>query len=581
LADLLGVTVEELVSILRGKKARVPFEIGAFVALEACEAMLQGPARIGVRDVRIGDDGAVSVFAPPNSASNEDAAKSVVQVLAHLLVAAGPGVPPVLIELVERGPADGRWDLGRLRDELEASLVPLNRQAARRVLSRMLREAARDGEVRKSSLPPPPQEDDVDAALDGLLDGDSAAAAPKPARVDPSQPRIVPTPQPVGDSRKRGDQIWRDAPPKPRRDDSLAETLDRGLPASAVISAPPAAEEDEEDYEFEEQATLVKDGPVPSPVKDDLLDELDAETDALTRGRRSSTPPPGGQAELPIGTPEPDAPRFEPQGRRSEVDLSGLEEVTLAKKGKGIWWALLFLVLSGGLLVGVALLRPDAVDRFMGNETPEEREHRRQEEERLDEQARLLEEHAARFGDLSVTATPEGAQVFLYVGRGPALVEQQPIGVAREFLVIPEGKGPSRAVVPADGSWETGEDGALYELPVQGSNEDVAFEDLVLGETTLPRDNMGAPTGDLGTIRVVTAPRDAKVYMLIGFSPSVMVQNQRTDQPVELLIWAENHIPERVMVGPSDWTGELEGRHAELQVELEPLEGVDLEEEEE
>ncbi len=576
MADLLGLTVEELVAVLRGKKARVPFEIGAFVALEACEAMLQGPARIGVRDVRIGDDGAVSVFAPPNSASNEDAAKSVVQVLAHLLVAAGPGVPPVLIELVERGPADGRWDLARLRDELEASLVPLNRQAARRVLSRMLREAQRDGEVRKSSLPPPPQEDDVDAALDGLLGADEVLSAPAPPKE--MRPRVqtarghAPAQQSVGDSRARGDQIWNNAPPKPRRDDSLAETLDRGLPASAVITAPPAAEE--EDYEFEEQATLVKDGPVPSPVKDDLLDELDAETDALARQKVSSVPPPRAPS------PEPEAPRFEPRGRSSELDLSGIEEVTLAKKGKGIWWALLFLVLSGGLLAGVAILRPDAVDRFLGNATPEQLEHERQEEARLDEQARLLEEHSARFGDLQVDVVPEGAQVFLYVGRGPALVEQQPMGVAREFLVIPEGKGPTRAVVPADGTWETGDDGALYELPVQGSSEDVAFEDLVLGETTLPRDNMGAPTGELGTIRVVTAPREAKVYMLIGFAPGVAVQNQRTDQPVELLVWAEDHVPQRVMVGPSDWTGEAEGRHASVSVTLEPLEGVEIDEEE-
>jgi len=571
-ADLLGVTVEELVTILRRKKARVPFEIGAFVALEACEAMMKGPARIGVKDVRIGDDGAVSVFAPPNSASNADAAKSVVRVLAHLLVAAGPGVPPVLLELVERGPADGRWDLTRLRDELEASLVPLNRQAARRVLSRMLREAARDGEIRKSSLPPPPQEDDVDAALDGLLSGGSfPSPAPTPAaapRVDESKPRILYAPEPVGDSRKRGDQVWGDDPPaRSRRDDSMSETIDRGLPASAVITADPS---EDPDYDFEEQATLVKDGSVPPPpMRDSLLDELAAETDALAG--LDPTPAPARIEE----------PRYEPgQGRRRDVDLSGLEEVTLAKKGKGIWWALLFLVLSGGLLAGVAILRPDAVDRFLGNETPEQREQQRIDAERNAEQARLLGEHAARFGDLAVNVVPERAQVFLYIGRGPAIVEQQPMGVAREFLIIPEGKAPTRAIVPADGSWETTDDGMRYELPVQGATEDVAFEDLVLGETTLPRDNMGVPTGELGTIRVVTAPREAKVFMLIGFSPGVAVQNQRTDQPVELLIWLENYSPERVMVGPSDWTGDGETRQASIDVELVPLEGFEPEEEE-
>jgi hypothetical protein len=369
--------------------------------------------------------------------------------------------------------------------------------------------------------------------------------------------------------------VWGDDPPraasptKSRRDDSLSDTLDRGLPPSAVITADSS---NDDDYDFEDQPTRVKDGSVPPPPmygeEDDLLDELAAETDALSE--RDPSP----------REPTTDEPRFEPgQARRKrDVDLSGLEEVTLAKKGKGIWWALLFLLLSGGLLVGVAVLRPDAVDRFLGNETPEELEQARRDAERNAEQARLLGEHAARFGDLSVDVMPEGAQVFLYVGRGPALVAQQPVGVAREFLVIAEGKGPSRAFVPADGAWETNDDGLLYELPVQASNDDVAFEELVLGETTLPRDAMGAPTGDLGTIRVVTAPREAKVFMLIGFSPSIMVQNQRTDQPVELLAWAEDHVPQRLMVGPSDWTDGVDNRHAELSVTLVPLEGVELEE---
>ncbi|RLB54374.1 MAG: hypothetical protein DRJ42_09360 [Deltaproteobacteria bacterium] len=576
MADLLGVSVAELVTILKRKKARIPFEIGAFVALEACEAVIQGPARIGIRDVRISDDGTVSVFAPPNSASNDDAAKSVVQVLAHLLVAAGPGVPPVLLDLVERGPSDGRWDISRLRDELEASLVPLNRQAARRVLSRMLREAARDGDLRKSSLPPPPEENDVDAALDGLLGGGSSAlSAP---RVPTAAPVSAPVPQvieaPAGGRRPEG---------RGRFDDSSAVTLDRGLPMGAVIRADETAEED---YEFEEQATLVKDASLPpppmdrptQPMPDDLLDELSAEVASLA--------PPGGPFPAPARAPalEPvkpvaEAPWEPPSRRQDSVDLSGLEEVAYAKKkGRGIWWALLFLLLSAGLLAGVAVLRPDAVDRFRGNETPEEREQDRLIDERNAEQLRIVEEHAARYGVLTVDATPAEAQVFRYVGRGPAIAAELPVGVAHEFLVIPEGKAPTRAVVPADAIYEATDDGPLYELPVQGSVDDMAFEDLVLGDTQLPRDALGSPSGETGRVRVVTAPREAKVYQLIGFAPSVRIENQRTDQPVELLVWAEGHQAQRVLLGPSDWTDEAGERGADISVELVPVGGA-LEEE--
>ncbi|MBW2464433.1 MAG: hypothetical protein JRH11_22480 [Deltaproteobacteria bacterium] len=576
MADLVGVSVAELVTILKRKKARIPFEIGAFVALEACEAVIQGPARIGVGDVRIGDDGSVSVFAPPNSASNDDAAKSVVQVLAHLLVAAGPGVPPVLLELVERGPSDGRWDISRLRDELEASLVPLNRQAARRVLSRMLREAARDGDLRKSSLPPPPEENDVDAALDGLLGGGSRALSapgvPTTSPVAAPAPRVIDAP--------RGGRL---PDGRGRFDDSSAVTLDRGLPASAVIRAD---ETSDHDYDFEQQATLVKDGSLPpppmdrsiQPMHDDLLDELSAEV--------ASPAPLGGPSPVPapVLAPEPapepvkpvaEAPWQPPSRRQDSIDLSGLQEVAYAKKkGRGIWWAMLFLLLSAGLLAGVAVLRPDAVDRFLGNETPEQREQQRLDAERNADQLRVVEEHAARYGVLTVDATPAEAQVFRYVGRGPAIAAELPVGVAHEFLVIPEGKAAARAVVPADAVYEATDDGPLYELPVQGSADDMRFEDLVLGDTELPRDALGSPSGETGRVRVVTAPREAKVYQLIGFAPSVRVENQRTDQPVELLVWAEGHQAQRIVLGPSDWTDEAGERGADVNIELVPVGGV-------
>ncbi len=166
----LGVTIADFVESCRSREGRLPFEIGAFVALEMTEALLaQGPAVVSIDDTRISLDGHVAVYAPPHSASSEDSARSVVDVLAHLLVASGTGVPPVLLGLVERGPSDGGWELGRLRDELEASLVPLNRSAARRVLSRLLKETRSHKAAR-----PGPDVDAVDADLDALLAGGEA-----------------------------------------------------------------------------------------------------------------------------------------------------------------------------------------------------------------------------------------------------------------------------------------------------------------------------------------------------------------------------------------------------------------------
>ena len=163
------VTVADLVSSLRQKSARMPYEIGAFLSLEACEALIHEPARVSLGDIAVGPDGQIAVYRSV-AATDEEAARSIGEVLSHLLVAAGAGVPKTLATLAESGPTGGAWGLTRMRDELEASLVPLNRQAARRVLSRLLREASREGSVHhRIASGPPPTSDAVDADLDALL----------------------------------------------------------------------------------------------------------------------------------------------------------------------------------------------------------------------------------------------------------------------------------------------------------------------------------------------------------------------------------------------------------------------------
>jgi len=291
---------------------------------------------------------------------------------------------------------------------------------------------------------------------------------------------------------------------------------------------------------------------------------------------RRRTPPPEPREEPPRAEPGERAPRKEHTPEREkatpivarDLDLSGIDEVG-TKKGRPLLWALLFVVLIAAVLGTVAYLRPDAVDRFLGEETPEEREAARLEEERAEEQRRLEEEHAGRFGNLVVHASPAESQVLLFVGRGPAVAEKLPPGIAHEFIAIADGREPTRAVVPKDAQWEAQEEGGpRYELAMQTGEAEMTFEELELGETRLPRD-MGQPSPELGSVRVVTNPPGAKVYQLIGFSPTVRVENIRTDEPVELLVWQSGHVPKRQVVGPSDWQEIEGGRQAEVTVELE------------
>ena len=148
------VGVGQLVEELEQRGDRLPFEIGAFVALEACEGLLQQSVRLGADDVRVTLEGSVVVAGSAERAEPDEAARSLVSVLARLLVAAGPGVPPYLLQLVkEATTGQNPRDLRHLHDAIEASLIPINRGASRRVLARLVRESDR---------PPAPEAPQID-----------------------------------------------------------------------------------------------------------------------------------------------------------------------------------------------------------------------------------------------------------------------------------------------------------------------------------------------------------------------------------------------------------------------------------
>ncbi len=421
--DDLGITVDDLVASLKARRIRIPSEIGAFVALETSEALLRGPAAVEGRDVRIADDGTISVLVPPHSSSEAEAAQSVVRILSSLLVAAGTGVPPALIALVEHGAGSSESALDSLRAELEVSLVPLNRAAARRVLSRMTREARRGEGTFGGDTEPLPQEH-LDEALDDLLATDA----------------------------------------RPSERPSQTRNLTR------------------------------------SPVKILPAEEFDHPP----RSQGAST------------------------------------------------WLLAFVIIGLSAAAAIALVRTRFWSSVMGRTAPE-----------------TAQQDDVRLGTLNIRTTPDEAQVLMFVGRGPAIARQLPTGMAYELVAIAEGRAPSRAVVPADASWESTFDGPRYELAMQVSEEPMPVDALVLGATRLLPDQLGVPSDELGTIRVVTNPPGAKVYLLVGFTPNATVSNLRIDEPIEFLVFREGYVLERMTVAPNDWTVDERGRSvAAIDVEL-------------
>lgn len=543
--DLLGLSVADLVRAMRDRDARLPFEIGTFIALESCEHVLRGPAVVKPTDVRVTDDGVISVYAPAHSAGNAEAARSIGGLLAHLLVAAGSGVPPFLLNLIEQGPSGGRWELGRLRDELEASLVPLNRSAARRVLSRMVRDLQKPPR-RASSMPSGPldMDDDLDALLDGRAPSEESLPTTQMPALDASGNPIVSFADIAAKRAARGI----DPPSKPPK------------PRPTPRAAPPARSDDS----LPEIARLSEPGtdPVPAPKisPSSLPPKSVSEAPRPAQLREASEPAPPLSVEA---APEPvSIPPAAPTPRR-QPDLDGFEDEIGKKPIAGKIAMLLLLVVVAGA-VALVFARPDLVDSLLGREPPPE-----EPAEDPNALARAREaaeaELRARYGTLTVRTDSTHAQVFLFVGRGPAVADNLPVGVAHELVAIADGHGPTRAVVPASAEWAETDDGPLYELAMQASSDEVAFADLNLGETTLDRDAMGSPSGALGRIRVITNPPGARVFQLVGFGTAT-IQNLPTDSPREILVFEPGSSIQRAFVGPSDWSEGERGKTAEIHV---------------
>jgi len=224
----------------------------------------------------------------------------------------------------------------------------------------------------------------------------------------------------------------------------------------------------------------------------------------------------------------------------------------LPTKRRGGWGAWL---LAAGLGLGAyALVATGALDSVLQPATPA----------------------PAPSGIIAVAVTPADAQIFVFVGRGPAVASGLPASGAHEFIVFDHGLRPSRAVVPEGAAWTTTEQGSLYELAVQAQAAPAPTDALDLGSPETTPASTGA--GDSGTIRIITNPQGAKVYRFIGVGPTAQIPAASIHEGQEILVYHPEHETRRAVIGPSDWeAGEREGAHrASLEVQLPALPGLEV-----
>lgn len=471
-----SVSVDELIRALARKAATLPAEIAAFIAFSSCESMIeQGPRELTLSQLRVNEHGQVVL----QGALCEEApgARSLHRALIALLAASGKNLPPALQRLCDE-PEQNLRSLRDLHDRLEATLVPLNRTASRRVLARFARDAAY----------PLIDPKEVDAALNSML------AEELPANDAPERPRSV--------------------EPEARLHVDLLEGLD---------------------LEGEESRYL--------------------ETTVGVASRLSGLE---GSRALPSTRPSsaPSKPSLRSQAAQ-------LEELGAPSSSRKLFVGFALFALAVLVVIAAVSLRD---------------EQAREELLKAEEAAAVAELQkppAVEAGDLVVHVSEPNAQVLRLVGRAPVSIEKLPVGIAHEFVATAEGHKPARALVPANSEWEATAEGGRYELAIQlveasGSSAreqpNEGGDGLELGPSRLT--SQGSAAKGTGTIRVVTTPRSARVYQLVGFSPNVEVDNLPLDAPQELLIYREGFAPVLRVVPPEGFVRKGGKRVAELDIEL-------------
>ncbi|MBI5518030.1 MAG: hypothetical protein HY909_29930 [Deltaproteobacteria bacterium] len=157
-----GVRLDELVAGMGRRAVPVTPECVLFILLEAVEAMGSAPVRLDPGALSVHPDGSVSVLSSAARCSEAASVESVGEVLSSLLLPP----PATVLEFHARVREGSITTHGALASELLSLLVPLNRSAGRRMLSRLVREHQRGAQP---VLREPPV--DEDAAEGALLAG--------------------------------------------------------------------------------------------------------------------------------------------------------------------------------------------------------------------------------------------------------------------------------------------------------------------------------------------------------------------------------------------------------------------------
>lgn len=179
--DERTLNAKELLEAADSGLIGIPVEIGAYLVLLTVEELSERARAFTSADIVLlpgGDASGALRIDSVRSASEEEATRSATEFLKELLLASSGASPGALIAWLERAESGAKLTLAEMHDVVEASLVPLNREASERALARFLRkstERLRAQEKARDEL----SEEAIDQELDALL-GRVSEPSPEP-----------------------------------------------------------------------------------------------------------------------------------------------------------------------------------------------------------------------------------------------------------------------------------------------------------------------------------------------------------------------------------------------------------------
>jgi hypothetical protein len=499
-----SVTLEEIFAVVTQKRAPLTPELAGYLVLELAESLgaergdSAAPGEVDPRSVYVSEEGSVALVREPHETVGDTEA-SLRRLLGKLLEAAGAQTP-ALASVARRRSAGG---VPVLVEELEASLIPVNRSAGKRALARLARETKRvksrigrnasapsidlsaeippePPTIPKQAGAPPSGGKHYETPTIGLSPAELAEAASKAKRDSVDS---------LLDSFEVSDQ---------RGDKALSKELKAMVGLEPTKTPPPATE--------------------PSRASQDAIESLLAESAVPAAAPRIKTQP---------LQPRPAPIATSPSVRRSELSLTSEAKKLGRKPGSGLGIVVVLLLLVAAFAAALWFVKPG----FLTGRTPEKVAAERAAAEA--ERARIAAKNAqpACHASLVVTGAPKDAEILVREGQAPVEIDHMPVGARLEFVATAEGYAPKRAIVPAGAAWDSASGKPRYDLPVQLDKSRARPGGVDRWPPGEPGTEVGGK-GDPGVVHVFSSPKGAEIWLLAGIGPDHRTEEVAIDDIV-------------------------------------------------